>query len=77
MFSLDVSQRPVGGSGKNGEKMGVCKESFFIHSAAPEKSNYLSVNHLSVYEDFFCKETRSMLNRKEIHPRSKAGAYRL
>jgi hypothetical protein len=33
----------VSGSGETRENMDVCKESFFIHPPAPEKSNYLSV----------------------------------
>lgn len=43
-----AGQCSAGGGGRNAEKMGVCKESFFIHPPAPEKSNYLSVLRIAM-----------------------------
>jgi hypothetical protein len=44
LYFFEVVKYADGGSGKWGENIGFCKESFFIHPPVPEKSKYLSAS---------------------------------
>ncbi len=44
LFFLEVVNCSSGGGVKTGKNMGVCKETFYIHLLASEKSKFLSVN---------------------------------